>query len=323
MKTDKHKKAETANSGCQPLTNFVKRVDLNTAAREGVWAYHVVNANNSFLSTACTSKLFRECFGMKNFHSAKTKTEAIVTNVLAPLGEDMLKEELSNCRFVTLTTDASNHGNTKMMPVIVRYFVPTIGVRVKMLDLSSIKNETSDTIFDLLKNTAIQNDIADKFVGFCADNCATNFGSVERGGQNNVYHKLKQWKPSILGIGCAAHIAHNTMKYACSRLKTNIECIVIKMYTHFYIHTVRNEALKSVCDLFEDVEYKQLLGYAATRFLALGPAIGRILELFDPLKTYFLELGKCPKKIKVFFQSPLSRLLLLFIKEQVKFHYFF
>lgn len=94
-----------------------------------------------------------------------------------------------------MTTDASNHGSTKMMPVIVRYFIPTVGVRVKMLEFCSLKNETSLTIANLIMKTVEQNEIMEKFVGFCADNCVTNFGSAERGGDNNVLYRLKQSKP--------------------------------------------------------------------------------------------------------------------------------
>lgn len=126
----------------------------------------------------------------------------------------------------------------------------------------------------------------------------------------------------MIGIGCAAHITHNTLRFACEHLPFDIECIVVKIYSNFYINTVRVEALKSLCDLFEDVEFSKLLGYAKTRFLALVPAVCRILELFDPLKTYFLDLPKCPKILTQFFESPLARLCLLFIKEQVNIVFF-
>lgn len=66
--------------------------------------------------------------------------------------------------------------------------------------------------------TAEKNGIADKFVGFCGDNCAKNFGSSDRGGQNNVYYRLKTMNPSMVGVGCAAHIAHNGLKNACGQL---------------------------------------------------------------------------------------------------------
>lgn len=132
LTTEKHTKALKSKSGCQPL-QFVKPIDFTTSANEGTWCYHVVKCNQSFRSTDCASKLFRECFGTKGFHCARTKTEAVVTNVFAPLAQKMLNDELAKSRYVTVTTDASNHGNTKMIPVFVRYFLPTVGVRVKMI----------------------------------------------------------------------------------------------------------------------------------------------------------------------------------------------
>lgn len=316
----KHQKALRSVANSQSLPDLMKPINTRIAACEGVWAYHVVKANHSFASADCASKLFRTCFEMKDFHCARTKTEAIVTNILAPLAESMLDTDLSNCRYISLSTDASNHGNVKMIPVVCRYFIPTVGVQVKMIDFTSQKGETSEIIASLLVNTAKKKQIEDKVVGFCGDNCATNFGSWNRGGENNVLFRLKQWKPSIIGIGCVAHIVHNGLRHACDCLPFDLECVVVKIYKYFRLYTVRVESLKSLCDTFEDVEYSQLLGYSNTRFLALGPAIASILKVFEPLKTYFLDLQRCPTTIRSFFESPLSKIVMLFVKDQVIFH---
>lgn len=62
----------------------------------------------------------------------------------------------------------------------------------------------------------------------------------------------------------------------------------------------------------------KLLGYAKTRFLALGPAVGRILKLFGGLKAYFESLpGQSEAVLKAFFREPKSKFWLLFIKDQV------
>lgn len=319
IKTTKHKNVLQAASKTHAVTNFFpSTADHKKSANEGVWAYHTIKANQSFASSDCASKLFRTCFELPKFHCARTKCEAIVVDVLAPHARDVLKNELSERRFVSVSTDASNHGNIKMMPVVVRYFIPTVGVRVKMLEFKSTKGETSEIIASLIKSTAEKNEISDKIVGFCGDNCPTNFGSCERGGQNNVFFRLKQWKPSIIGVGCAVHIVHNALKYACDHLPIDIECVVVKVYSEFYINTVRVEALKSLCDSIEGIQYSKLLGYAKTRFLALGPAIGSILNVFQPLKEYFLSSRRCPTIIRTFFESPCAKLWLLFIKDQVK-----
>lgn len=127
------------------------------------------------------------CFAMHKFHCARTKCEAIATNVFAPFVLDKIKKDLAGVMHLTISTDASNmRGNIKLFPVLVRYFIPTIGVRVKIIELSSEKCETSQTISNLLKKSIDELQIADKVVAFCADNCPTNFGSSIRTGRNNV-----------------------------------------------------------------------------------------------------------------------------------------
>lgn len=100
-------------------------------------------------------------------------------------------------------------------------------------------------------------------------------------------------------------------------MSIDVEHIVVKIYSEFYINTVRVESLKSFCDNFENIEYSRLLGYAKTRFLALGPAIGSILKMYEPLKEHFLKNKRCPVAINAFFKPPRSKLYLMFIKEQV------
>lgn len=314
----KHKKALNAVSKTRPVSTFFSsKFDSKLAACEGVWAYHVIKANHSFASSDCASKLFRTCFELQKFHCARTKCEAIAVNVFAPFSSQQIKKDLEMCNFVCVSVDSSNHGNIKLMPVVVRYFKPMVGIEVKMLKISTEKGESSTIIKTLIKTTAEEYEFNEKLTGFCGDNCPTNFGSRERGGHGNVFFRLKQWKPNVIGIGCAAHIVHNALRSACDTMPFDVECIVVKIYSEFYIHTKRVESLKEWCDQLEGVEYSKLLGYAHTRFLALGPAIGSILKVFDALQCYFLDLRRCPTTIKIFFENPLSKLMLFFVKSQV------
>lgn len=146
---------------------------------------------------------------MNGFHSARTKSASIVSQAIAPFALDEIKKELNIVNYVTLATDASNSKSVKMMPVLARYFIPTVGVRIKLLEYASVKGDTAVIISDVIKNTAEQYGINQKTIGFSANSCAANFGSSSRGGENNAYYLLKQWKPKLIGIGCAAHIIHN------------------------------------------------------------------------------------------------------------------
>lgn len=142
----KHKKALDAKSNSRTVTDFfASSKDYTMSTYEGVWAYHVIKANHSFKSSDCASKIFRTCFQMQKFHCARTKCQAIATNVFTPFVLDEMKKELACSNYITVSTDASNRGNVKMFPVLARYFIPTIGVRVKLLELSSEKAEKSVT----------------------------------------------------------------------------------------------------------------------------------------------------------------------------------
>ena len=52
---------------------------------------------------------------------ARTKCEAIVSNLLAPWATILVKQDLAQVEFVSLSIDASNHGHVKLLPVVVRY----------------------------------------------------------------------------------------------------------------------------------------------------------------------------------------------------------
>ena len=119
----------------------------------------------------------------------------------------------------------------------------------------------------------------------------------------------------IFGVGCGSHIVHNTMQTSADLLPIDIEQIIIKIYGHFHIYTVRVNTLAEFCNA-TDVEYQKLLGYSKTRWLALLPAIERVLRLFNPLKDYFQSIKKCPTVIKTFFENDLSEIWLLFLHNQ-------
>lgn len=121
LKSNRHKKAYTAASNSQAVTHFFKsstitKYDMHIAACEGVWAYHIINSNHSFRSADYASKIIE----LVKFSCARTKCEAIISGVIAPYAIEELN--LAECSFFTIITDASNHGSTKMFPVVIRFF---------------------------------------------------------------------------------------------------------------------------------------------------------------------------------------------------------
>lgn len=79
-------------------------------------------------------------------------------------------------------------------------------------------------------------------------------------------------KTNICGIGCAAHILHNTIKTITDVLTVDVECIVNEIFQYFHIYIYcwsfyKKEAFKEFCD-FTNTQYKIVLGSAITRWLS-------------------------------------------------------
>lgn len=323
MHTKKHMDAAKSKCATPSVSEFFVKQSCESDkvhASEGLFAYHSVIHGHSFRSADCTAKLIKKLYDPK-FSSARTKSEAIICNVLCPLSEEEVQHDLDKCSFVTLTVDASNHKDIKLFPVLVRYFKPLEGVKVKIIEFSSLPGETSDLQTAYISHVIEKHGLAQKIVALCADNTNTNFGGVKRAGKGNIWRKLQiQLGRDILGIGCNAHIIHNTLQTAVDCLPIDLECFAVKVYKYFHIYTVRVKELKEFCD-FVQLDYQKLLQHGSTRFLSLGPSLERILHLFDGLRAYFLSQEKCPKFLKDTFSNPCTKLWLGFaLKQTAAFH---
>ena len=119
--------------------------DIKLAAAEGVLVKH----NHSFCSMDCKSKLVKKLFDQK-FSSARTKTEAIVFNVLATLAINEMKGQMEQAKLITAALDTSNHNAVKLVLILAQYFSPSLEMETKILDFQSIKGETSDILQNIL-----------------------------------------------------------------------------------------------------------------------------------------------------------------------------
>ena len=193
-------------------------------------------------------KLFNESKIATQYSSARTKTTCLINQVLGPNSTNLICKELESCSFYSISTDASNHKNEKMFPLLIHYYSKT-GINIKLLKLGNLRGETSDVVVNfciqVLKDLKI--DIK-KCIGFDGDNANVNFGGQRRRGINNVYNKLKvEIGADIEGIGCPAHILHNTLQTAADQLSCDVDQIIQKLFIYFSIYTVRTERLKVFC----------------------------------------------------------------------------
>uniref|UniRef100_A0A8C2HJN4 HAT C-terminal dimerisation domain-containing protein n=1 Tax=Cyprinus carpio TaxID=7962 RepID=A0A8C2HJN4_CYPCA len=205
MHTKKHMDAAKSKCATPSVSEFFVKQSCESDkvhASEGLFAYHSVIHGHSFRSADCTAKFIKKLYDPK-FSSSRTKSETIKCNVLGPLSEEEVQHDLYKCSFVTLTVEASNHKDIKLFPVLVRYFKPLEGIKVKITELSSLPGETSDLQTAYISHVIEKHGLAQKIVALCVDNTNTNFGGVKRAGKGNIWRKLQiQLGRDILGIGC-------------------------------------------------------------------------------------------------------------------------
>ena len=71
-----------------------------------------------------------------------------------------------------------------------------------------------------------------KCVAFAGDKCNTMFGGLRRNEQgNNVFAKLKEMiNPSLIGVGCSAHVLNKCIHHGAERMNIDIENNINKIY---------------------------------------------------------------------------------------------
>ena len=279
------------------------------AAAEGLYAYHTVKHNQSFRSMDCTSGLIKKLFD-KQFSCARTKAEAICTNVFSPYLLSELQKDLNNCSFISVATDSSNHTSTKLLglPVMVKFFDPKEGIKIRSIEFSNLPGETSIMVANYIVESLDKFNLKSKVVACGSDSMISMMGGFNQQGSNNVLKHLRSLiSDDIMGIGCAAHIIHNASQTAVDQLPLDCEALIVKICKFFYIYTVRVERLKEFCE-FVQVEYQQLLGYSSTRWLAMLPAVQRIIDIYPALKSFFLSQDRCPVVLTRFYNYAMSLL---------------
>ena len=244
LQSQKHKEAEKAiasagNIGSCFVTHSDGSESRKIAVIEAVITYLGVRHGQSFRANDCLSKLIKNTVEPK-FSSARTKSQAIICNVLAPHVMTEVIEDSHEAKSVTLSLDPSNKKDIKLFPIVVRYFLPNGGVVDKIIDFVSLLGETTNLQDDMVKEVIQKFNLPNKIVALCADNTNTNFGGVRRLDKNNVWRKLEaELEREIIGIGCGAHIIHNRYWMFC--------CESVQILLYIPCQSRRTEKLLRIC----------------------------------------------------------------------------
>uniref|UniRef100_A0A8C6TRT7 Uncharacterized protein n=1 Tax=Neogobius melanostomus TaxID=47308 RepID=A0A8C6TRT7_9GOBI len=305
-KTNKHQNRILTSKQSKAISSFMvtKNAQDKVTVAELTTIYHGVRHGHSYLSTDCGSKVNAKIFSDSEIATkmscGRTKSEALVENVLAPFSQERLSAELKKAHYFAICSDASNSGHTKVFPYTVQYFSASDGVKYGLLDFYKDSDESSYAIFQQIVSITETNGLSvNQISAYGADNASVNYGR-----HNSVFQKLKEANPLIMKGNCKCHLIHNTVKTAnrvFSASGCDMEAFVLKVYSEFSCSAKKVERLKEFCE-FTNTKYKEILRHVPTRWLSLLPAIQRILECWPALKSYFVSQGKedCPSIIWTF-----------------------
>ena len=133
----KHRKAVRGAVASTKMTNYFvtagSKCEDEITAAEGTLAFHAFEHHHCLLSMDCTSVLLKRIFPdsnvAKKFRSGRTKTEKVVTSVLAQYSVDaVLKSfEENDIAYFGVARDGSNHNELKLIPIINSYKILTGG----------------------------------------------------------------------------------------------------------------------------------------------------------------------------------------------------
>jgi hypothetical protein len=286
-------------AGYQLLTAFISKKntseELKVSMIELAQVYHGANHHHSYLSINCgikiNSKLYLDSIIGKKVHCGRTKVESIAENILAPksieLRLEAMKAGTMNPVPFSLASDASNKEYYKLFPTAVKYFDIHKGVQNKIIDFYENSDESSTAVVNQF--TSCLNECRLNIANvnaYIADNALVNYGK-----HNSVFQKLTAMNLSILKSNCNCHVIHNAVRNACKELTSDVENLILKVFSEFSNSAKKSQDLKEHSEFIE-MEYEDVLWHVVTRWLSLFRALERVLSSWPAIKLYFIQQGE-------------------------------
>jgi len=73
-------------------------------------------------------------------------------SLIAPFAIQQMLDELKSIKFLIIMVNTSNYKNLKLVSILIRYFNPLEGVKIKVLEFMNLKGETSNILSDYIMN---------------------------------------------------------------------------------------------------------------------------------------------------------------------------
>lgn len=190
-----------------------------------------------------------------------------------------------------MTDESTDISSDKSTCIVVRYFDYSsnkiVSAFYDLVDLfkEGVENATAQVIYDAIINSFVSNGIPlDNIIGFGSDGCNTMMGN-----HNSVKSRFEHDCPGIYIAKCVCHSMAICANEATKMLPRRCEDLAKEIYGFFKNSAKRKAIFLQFQKLFNLKEHK-ILRLAQTRWLSFHQVINRILEQWEALKVFFVDM---------------------------------
>lgn len=221
----------------------------------------------------------------KGLACARTKTTAVINNIIGDENFRGICENLRTKKFSIIIDESTDISTQKHLCIVVRYVVED-SVKDNFFKLIKVEDAKALSIYNLLIENFTKYEIPYKenLIGFASDGANVMFGAHQ-----SVMKLLKNDIPGLFVMKCICHSFHLCASNACHKLPMHLEDLARDIHNYF------NSSPKRKFEYIEfqnfcNVKIHNLLHPSQTRWLSLESVVKRILEQYEPLKLYFIDI---------------------------------
>ncbi|CAI6351435.1 unnamed protein product [Macrosiphum euphorbiae] len=219
-----HKKQPPVSLFTTETDSDMKKKQLVSIAKIKLAAYFAEH-NVPFLGADHLSELLTKVFPdseiAKNINVNRTKTTAIIKNVIGSSQKFILSEKLKKQKFSLMTDESTDIGTIKTSCVVARFYDESSEMIASVFwqlhnvyDTDNPSSASAEHLYNDLISTLNEYEIPlTNIIGFGSDGC-----NVMMGQHNSVVSRLRESCPGIFIMKCVCHSAHLCASEACKQL---------------------------------------------------------------------------------------------------------
>lgn len=295
----KFRTASASTSGGTSQFQLFSHADKVSKA-EIIWALKVAQSDFSFASSDNIVATFQEMFGTsisKDMTLSSSKLSYLISDGLGPyFRSEMVKDVKSSGFGFTVGYDETPNAQVhNQLDIHIRYWTETKGEVVdRYLKTVMLGHGYASTISSAIISALEENNLLlSKCVALSSDG-----PNVSKAVWKTINQTLIETNNhGLVDIStCNLHVVHNSFGKGLEVYGNQIEELAVDIFFWFKSAARREDysTIQSSLQLEEHAFFK----HVDCRWLSLLPVVDRLLEQYDGLKTYFMDLPKKDSKVE-------------------------